>query len=94
MYATLEMRANDIDTVYGLVAETMLERTTDEWMALFRELQIPAAPINTPDALFDHPHLNAVGLFETVETPARTGANAWCADVVLAHSRPDRRPDP
>ena len=68
VYATLEMRANDIDTVYGLVAETLLERTTDEWMALFRELEIPAAPINTPDALFDHPHLNAVGLFETVDT--------------------------
>lgn len=67
-YATLELRANDIDTVYGLVAETMLERTTAEWMALFRELEIPAAPINSPDALFDHPHLNAVGLFETVET--------------------------
>ena len=38
-----------IDTVYGLVAETMRERTTDEWLALFRELEIPAAPINTPD---------------------------------------------
>jgi crotonobetainyl-CoA:carnitine CoA-transferase CaiB-like acyl-CoA transferase len=69
VYATLELRANDIDTVYGLVAQTMLERTTDEWLALFRDLEIPAAPINTPDALFDHPHLNAVGLFETVETP-------------------------
>jgi crotonobetainyl-CoA:carnitine CoA-transferase CaiB-like acyl-CoA transferase len=68
-HATLEMRANDIDTVYGLLAETMLERTTDEWMVLFRELEIPAAPLNTPDALFDHPHLNAVGLFETVDTP-------------------------
>jgi crotonobetainyl-CoA:carnitine CoA-transferase CaiB-like acyl-CoA transferase len=68
LYATLELRANDIDTVYGLVAETMLQRTTDEWLDLFRELEIPAAPINTPDALFDHPHLNAVGLFETVET--------------------------
>jgi crotonobetainyl-CoA:carnitine CoA-transferase CaiB-like acyl-CoA transferase len=68
-YATLEMRANDIDTVYGLIAGTMLERTTDEWLALFRELEIPAAALNTPDALFDHPHLNAVGLFETVETP-------------------------
>jgi crotonobetainyl-CoA:carnitine CoA-transferase CaiB-like acyl-CoA transferase len=68
LYATLELRANDIDTVYGLVAETMLQRTTEEWLDLFRELEIPAAPINTPDALFDHPHLNAVGLFETVET--------------------------
>ena len=62
-------RARQIDTVYGLVAETLEERTTDEWLALFRELEIPAAPINTPDALFDNPHLNAVGLFETVQTP-------------------------
>jgi crotonobetainyl-CoA:carnitine CoA-transferase CaiB-like acyl-CoA transferase len=81
LYATLELRANDIDTVYGLVAATMLERSTDEWLDLFRELEIPAAPINTPDALFDHPHLNAVGLFETVETsygPVRMpGVPTW-----------------
>ena len=69
LYATLEQRAKQIDTVYGLVAQTLKERTTDEWLTLFRELEIPAAPINTPDALFDDPHLNAVGLFETVETP-------------------------
>ncbi|MBX7433843.1 CoA transferase [Mycobacterium sp. Y57] len=67
-FATLEKRAHQIDTVYGLVAKTLEERTTAEWLALFRELEIPAAPINTPDALFDHPHLNAVGLFETVDT--------------------------
>jgi crotonobetainyl-CoA:carnitine CoA-transferase CaiB-like acyl-CoA transferase len=80
-YATLEMRAHDIDTVYGLLAETMKERTTAEWLALFRELEIPAAPLNTPDALFDNPHLNAVGLFETVETehgPVRLpGVPTW-----------------
>jgi crotonobetainyl-CoA:carnitine CoA-transferase CaiB-like acyl-CoA transferase len=69
LYGTLERRAQQIDTVYGLVAETLKERTTDEWLALFHELEIPAAPIQTPGALFDHPHLNAVGLFETVQTP-------------------------
>jgi crotonobetainyl-CoA:carnitine CoA-transferase CaiB-like acyl-CoA transferase len=36
---------------------------------LLRELEIPAAPLNTPGALFDDPHLNAVGMFETVDTP-------------------------
>jgi crotonobetainyl-CoA:carnitine CoA-transferase CaiB-like acyl-CoA transferase len=69
LFATLERRARQIDTVYGLVAETMLERTTDEWLALFHKLEIPAAAIHTPDALFDNPHLNAVGMFETVQTP-------------------------
>jgi crotonobetainyl-CoA:carnitine CoA-transferase CaiB-like acyl-CoA transferase len=81
LYSTLERRAKQIDTVYGLVAQTMKERTTEEWLALFRELEIPAAPLNTPGALFDNPHLNAVGLFETVETqhgPVRLpGVPTW-----------------
>lgn len=68
-YSTLEQRAGQIDTVYGLLAETMQQRTTADWLALFRELEIPAAPLNTPNALFDDPHLNAVGMFETVDTP-------------------------
>jgi len=69
-YATLAMRAEQIDTVYGLVARTMRERTTDEWLTLFAELEIPAAPINSLDSLFDSPQLNAVGLFETIQTPS------------------------
>ncbi|MFV1362156.1 MULTISPECIES: CaiB/BaiF CoA transferase family protein [Mycolicibacterium] len=68
-HATLESRARDIDSVYGLLAETIKERTTAEWLELFGELEIPAAPLNSPDALFDNAHLNAVGLFETVDTP-------------------------
>ncbi|WP_396883267.1 CaiB/BaiF CoA transferase family protein [Mycobacterium sp. SMC-4] len=81
LYATLESRAHHIDAVYGLVAQTLVERTTEEWLALFRELEIPAAPLNTPDALFDDPHLDAVGLFETVDTqhgPVRfPGVPTW-----------------
>jgi crotonobetainyl-CoA:carnitine CoA-transferase CaiB-like acyl-CoA transferase len=67
--------------MYGLIAQTLLERTTAEWLELFRELEIPAAPIQTPDELFDDPHLNAVGLFETVDTkhgPVRfPGVPTW-----------------
>lgn len=68
-YATLAQRARQIDTVYGLLAQTIKERSTQQWLTLFRELEIPAAALNTPGALFDDPHLNAVGLFETVDTP-------------------------
>jgi len=80
-YATLEARARQIDTVYGLLAQTLKERTTAEWLDLFEDLEIPAAPIHTPDALFDNPHLAAVGLFETVDTqygPVRfPGVPTW-----------------
>ncbi|MCV7343395.1 CaiB/BaiF CoA transferase family protein [Mycolicibacterium rhodesiae] len=68
-YTTLTARAAEIDTVYSLVAQTMTERTTEEWLTLFVALEIPAAPLNTPQALFDNEQLNAVGFFETVDTP-------------------------
>jgi crotonobetainyl-CoA:carnitine CoA-transferase CaiB-like acyl-CoA transferase len=80
-YATLEQRARQIDTVYALLAETFLQRTTQEWLDLLRSLDIPAAPLRTLDELFDNPHLNAVGFFETVDTangPVRfPGVPTW-----------------
>ena len=81
LYATLDRRARQIDTVYALIAETLQERTTNEWLALFRELEIPAAPLSAPAALFDDPHLNAAGFFETVDSrygPVRfPGVPTW-----------------
>ena len=78
---SLEQRAKQIDRVYGLLGETFLERTTQEWLDLLRGLGIPAAPLRTPDELFDNPHLNAVGFFETVDTnngPVRfPGVPTW-----------------
>jgi len=68
-YATLELRARKIDTVYRLLADTFKERTTEEWLKLFRSLDIPAAPLRTPDELMNNPHLDAVGFFETVDSP-------------------------
>ncbi|WP_083884401.1 CaiB/BaiF CoA transferase family protein [Nocardia higoensis] len=68
-FATLAQRAARIDTVYAHLAETFAQRTTAEWLHLLRELQIPAAPVRSLDELFDNPHLEAVGFFQTVDTP-------------------------
>ncbi len=80
-YATLEQRARQIDNVYALLSETFRERTTEEWLTLLRSLDIPAAPLRSLDDLFDDPHLNAVGFFETVDTangPVRfPGVPTW-----------------
>jgi crotonobetainyl-CoA:carnitine CoA-transferase CaiB-like acyl-CoA transferase len=67
--ASVEQRAPRIDEVYGLLAGTFAERSTQEWLELFRKLGIPAAPLRTPDELFVHPHLRAIGFFETVDSP-------------------------
>jgi crotonobetainyl-CoA:carnitine CoA-transferase CaiB-like acyl-CoA transferase len=79
--ATLQQRARQVDRVYGLLADTMLERTTEEWLTLFRKLGIPAAPLRTPDELLHNPHLKAIGFFEQVESkygPVRfPGVPTW-----------------
>jgi crotonobetainyl-CoA:carnitine CoA-transferase CaiB-like acyl-CoA transferase len=68
-FATLEERARQIATVYALLGETFLERTTDEWLELLASLEIPCAPVRDLDDLFDNPQLNQVGFFETVDSP-------------------------
>ncbi|UGQ14032.1 CoA transferase [Yinghuangia sp. ASG 101] len=68
-FATLEQRARRIETVYAHLAETFLTRTTADWLELLRSLDIPAAPVRSLDELFDNPHLNDVGFFETVDSP-------------------------
>ena len=80
-FATLARRAQQIDAVYALLADTMKERTTAAWLALFRELEIPAEPLRTPQDLFENPHLNEAGFFETVPSiqgPVRfPGVPTW-----------------
>jgi crotonobetainyl-CoA:carnitine CoA-transferase CaiB-like acyl-CoA transferase len=68
-FSTLEKRAKQIGRVYGLLGETFLEKTTQEWLDLLRKLNIPAAPLRSTDDLFDNEHLNAIGFFETVPSP-------------------------
>lgn len=65
---TLAQRARQIDKVYGLLAQTFLDRTTQEWLSLLQELGIPAAPLRTPDELLHNEHLEAIGFFETVDS--------------------------
>jgi crotonobetainyl-CoA:carnitine CoA-transferase CaiB-like acyl-CoA transferase len=66
---TLADRARQIDQIYQKLAETFLTRTTAEWLELLEELHVPAAPLRTTDELFEDPHLEAVGFFETVDSP-------------------------
>ena len=67
-FDTLEQRAKRIGHVYGLLGQTFLTRTTQEWLDLLRELNIPAAPLRSTDDLFENEHLNAIGFFEKVES--------------------------
>ncbi|QRY31854.1 CoA transferase [Variovorax sp. PDNC026] len=58
-------RNANIRALYAHMAELTPLRTTAQWMAVSAELDIPATPIFGLDELPSHPHLAAVGLFES-----------------------------
>jgi crotonobetainyl-CoA:carnitine CoA-transferase CaiB-like acyl-CoA transferase len=62
-------RGKHIRELYALVETITPGRTTAEWLALLKPLQIPVVKMNRLDDLMDDPHLDAVGLFETYSHP-------------------------
>ena len=62
-------RSKHIDALYQIVAEIMVTRTSDDWLYVLEQADIPVMPMNTPEDLFDCPHLKAVGMFPEVEHP-------------------------
>jgi crotonobetainyl-CoA:carnitine CoA-transferase CaiB-like acyl-CoA transferase len=46
------------------------QKTTDEWVELFDELDVPAARYNSIDDLLTDPHLKDVGFFRTEDHPS------------------------
>lgn len=80
-YDTLVKRAQHIDRIYVLLAETFAQRTTQEWLDFLEPLQIPCARVKSTDELFSDPHLEQVGFFERIETEAGTirypGVPTW-----------------
>lgn len=69
-YRDLSARADNIEDVYALVAELVADRTTDEWIAVLEEIEVPAQRMNRLEELEADPHLSAIGFFERHEHPS------------------------
>ncbi|RZI64785.1 MAG: CoA transferase, partial [Variovorax sp.] len=68
-YSTFPARMKNYDAVFGFVQDTLKERTTAEWVALFGDQDIPMAAVNELEDLLEHPHLKSVGFWNTMEHP-------------------------
>ncbi|MEZ5853337.1 MAG: CoA transferase [Hyphomicrobiaceae bacterium] len=69
-FETASARSTNAEAYFKVRAEGLLQRTTDEWLAIFEELQVPAARYNTVDEVMDDPHLADVGFFTTEAHPS------------------------
>jgi formyl-CoA transferase len=68
-YVTIAGRTENIGFLYDFLAETLMTRTTEEWLAFFRENDIPAMRLTTPDELLEDEHMAAIDFFKTVDHP-------------------------
>ncbi|HTV30015.1 MAG TPA: CoA transferase [Xanthobacteraceae bacterium] len=69
-FDSIASRAKNVIAIYELAGRCIADRTTDEWLAGLRELEIPAARMSTLDDLFADPQLAASGFFKRANHPS------------------------
>lgn len=68
-FSSVAARFANVTEYFEIRAEGLARKTTAEWLAIFAECDVPAAPYHTLDSLIDDPHLADVGFFERFEHP-------------------------
>lgn len=69
-FANMTTRTQNIDSIYEELSELLSTRTKDEWMALFKEADIPAIPLHTLETLIEDGHLKDTGFFSFSDHPS------------------------
>ncbi|MGC1777056.1 MAG: CoA transferase [Xanthobacteraceae bacterium] len=69
-FDSIASRAHNIVALYELAGSCIAGKTTDEWLALLRALEIPAARMASLDDVLTDPQLAASGFFKRASHPS------------------------
>lgn len=69
-FISFAQRSKHIDDAFARVELHTQKMTTRQCLDLMRQLDVPAAPIQTLENVIDDPHLQEVGHFDILEDPA------------------------
>ena len=69
-FTNLSKRTANVAALYKLLADTLVGKTTAEWLQVFEELDIPATALNSIESLLDDRHLHAVNLVQPTVHPS------------------------
>lgn len=87
----MDNRSRNIGAVYDMVAQLALTRTTEEWLDLMEQADIPAMPVRHLSDLPADPHLAATGFFQKIEHPSE--GPIWTTKPPVRFSRAPARHD-
>ena len=65
-FSTNGARVNQRELLVPVLEAALVQRTTDDWLAVLEAVSVPCGPINTLDRVFDDPHVKARGLKQTL----------------------------
>jgi crotonobetainyl-CoA:carnitine CoA-transferase CaiB-like acyl-CoA transferase len=68
-FMTISSRAKYVSEWFEVRGAALENKTTDEWLAVFRAVDLPAMPCHTLQTLPNDPHLKAVQLLDFEEHP-------------------------
>jgi crotonobetainyl-CoA:carnitine CoA-transferase CaiB-like acyl-CoA transferase len=69
-FSSIAARSHNVVALYELAGACLAGKTTDEWLALLHELEIPSAPVSNLDDLMVDPQLTATGFFKHATHPS------------------------
>ena len=69
-FDSIAARAHNVVALYELAGACIAGKTTDEWLACLRELEIPAARMSSLDDVLSDPQLKASGFFKYATHPS------------------------
>ncbi|OYV00047.1 MAG: carnitine dehydratase [Burkholderiales bacterium PBB5] len=67
--ATKDLRRQNMAEMYTEMAAILPSRTSAQWLALFKQIAVPAMAVKTIGDLPDDPHLQKVGMFRERQHP-------------------------
>jgi crotonobetainyl-CoA:carnitine CoA-transferase CaiB-like acyl-CoA transferase len=68
-FSSIAARAINVDAVLAVLTDGLRARTTDEWLALLTEADIPCGKANSLADLFDDDYLRDTGFFQQAQHP-------------------------
>jgi crotonobetainyl-CoA:carnitine CoA-transferase CaiB-like acyl-CoA transferase len=69
-FEKMAQRTFHFAAAFEILAEALLAKTTAEWLAIFRQADLPSGAANTLEDLFDSDYLGEVGQFHRYEHPS------------------------
>jgi len=69
-FDSIATRSQNVVALYELAGAALAEKTTAEWLALLRQLEIPSARVSSLDEVMADPQLAASGFFKQAMHPS------------------------